>query len=271
MILKAIKCTVLGALGLAVIGGLAFGTEALSYLRSSGRSVRTVLKDSVPVEFELKRAQDLLDEILPEMHASIRAIATQEVEIDALKQDIGQSEKTLMAEASHVQKIRGELETTRASYVLGGITYSRAEVTGELARRFENYKNAELVLAGKKRLLENRQKTLAAATAALDRARSQKAVLEGQIAALEGQYRLVQAASVGSEFKIDHSKLAQTERLIAQIKKRLDVAERVLAHEGKFTEPMVAGVDAVNEQDLMAEVDEHFQGKAKQEVSRAEK
>jgi hypothetical protein len=90
----------------------------------------------------------------------------------------------------------------------------------------------------------------------LERTRGQKAALEGQIEGLEGQFRLVQAASVGSKFKIDNSKLAQTERLIAQVKKQLDVAERVLAHESKFVDSIP--VSAINEKELTAAVDEHF-------------
>jgi hypothetical protein len=60
---------------------------------------------------------------------------------------------------------------------------------------------------------------------------------------------------------VDSSKLAQTERLIAQIKKRLDVAERVLAHEGQFLEQIE--VDTVNEKDLVTQVKEYFEGPAK--------
>ena len=68
--------------------------------------------------------------------------------------------------------------------------------------------------------------------------------------------RLVKAASIGSEIQVDNSKLAKTEKLITQIKKRLDVAERVLAHESQFVQAIP--VDAVAEKDLLAQVDEYF-------------
>ena len=55
---------------------------------------------------------------------------------------------------------------------------------------------------------------------------------------------------------MDNSKLAQTEKLISDIKKRLDVAERVLAHESRFT-PHIP-VESVNEIDLLVQIDEHF-------------
>ncbi len=91
----------------------------------------------------------------------------------------------------------------------------------------------------------------------LDRTRSQKVLLEDQIQALDSQYRLVKASAVGSSVQVDNGKLAQTEKLIAQIQKRLDVAERVLAHESRFIEAIP--VDTVVEADLVAQVDEYFQ------------
>ena len=117
-------------------------------------------------------------------------------------------------------------------------------------------KEAEVVLASKERLLSNRQQSLAAAMQMLQRTKSQKALLESQIAALEAQNQLVKAAAVGSEFQIDGSKLAQSERLIAEIKKQLDVAERVLAHQSSFIQPIQ--IDVVSEKDLVDQVNDHL-------------
>ena len=256
MIFKSLKVAVLTGVGLVVAGGILFGTELGSYVRSSVRSARMVVKDNVPVEFELKRARDLLDDIIPEMQANIRQIAQQEVEINHLRGDLVQSEKSLGEEQMRVAKLRTALDTHNASYTFSGLKYSREQLKEELGRRFDRYKEAEVILAGKRRLLENREKSLTAAVQVLDRTRGQKSLLEDQIEGLEAQFRLVQASQIGSKVAIDNSKLAKTEKLIAQIKKQLDVAERVLAHEAKFTETIQ--VDIVNEKDLVAAVDEHF-------------
>ena len=90
----------------------------------------------------------------------------------------------------------------------------------------------------------------------LGRTKSQKALLADKIAALEAQHRLVQAASVGSKVQMDNTKLAQAEKLIGQIKKRLDVAERVLAHETRFTESIP--METISEAELLAQVREHL-------------
>lgn len=237
-------------------GGVIFGTDLPSYIRSSAKSVRSAVKDNVPMEFELTRARDLLNDIIPEMQANIRLIAQQEVEIANLRQDIAQSQKSLAEEQMRVGKLRDCLATSQVSFTFGNVKFTREDLKEELARKFDHYKEAEVILTGKKRLLQNRERALAAGMQAIERTRAQKALLESKIEALQGQYRLVQAASVGSKVAVDNSKLAQTEKVIAQIKKQLDVAERVLAHEARFTESIP--VDGINEKELMMAVDEHF-------------
>jgi len=258
MILKGIKVGLAATVGLAVAGGLVFGTDAVSYLYTSAKSVRTAMKDKVPTEFELQRARDLLDDIIPEMQANIRLIAQEEVEVAALGAEIERVQESLADEQARIGKLRDVLSTQQVSYTLGGLDYGREQIKGELARRFDRFKEAEVVLTGKRRLLETREQSLQAAMQMLDRTRAQKARLDDQITALESQHRLVKAASVGSRVQIDNSKLAQTEKLLAQIKKRLDVAERVLAHEARFVQPIP--VDVISEEDLLAQVDEHFSG-----------
>jgi hypothetical protein len=256
MFFRTIKWTILGVGALGLAGGALFGRDLCSYMNSSLRSAQAAVKDSVPIEFELRRARDLLDDIIPEMQANVRLIAQQEVEIESLKHDIDESRKRITEETARIHKLRDALASSQSSISFSQITYTRDQVKDDLARRLEDVKEADMILAGKQRLLSNRDKALAAAIQALDRTRSQKSLLESQIASLDGQHKLLQATSVGSSFQIDNTKLAQSERLIAQIKKQLDVAERVLAHEAKFTQPI--DVQTLTERDVMGQADEYL-------------
>lgn len=266
MCMKLIKLGLFTVVGAGLVGGMLFGRDLVSYATSGARSIRCSVKESVPVEFQLRRARDLVDDIIPEMHANIRIIAQQEVEIASLKQDIERSTKALSEERTKVAKLRDALNVQQSSYTFNSINYTHDQVKDDLAHRFDLLKEAEQVLAGKQRLLENRTKSLAAAAQTLERTRSQKSLLESQIAALESQNQLVKSQSIGTGVQIDNSKLAQTEKLIAEIKTQLDVAERVLAHEGKFTEPVQ--VDGVNETELKAQVDDYLAGKPTETAAR---
>ena len=264
MIFRWVKLGIITTVGLGLVGGLLFGGDVVSYVKSSAKGVRTAVKDSVPVEFELRRARDMLEEIIPEMHANIRLIAQEEVEVAALKAEITRAKEALSSEQNEIKVLRIALEQPQGQYRFAGRDYSRYEVKEDLATRFERFKENELVLASRVRLLESREKSMNAAVQLLEKTRGQKRILENRIEALASQYRLVKAASVGSEIQIDNGKLAQTQKLIAQIQKRLDVAERVLAHESRLVQSIP--VDTVPESDLVAQVDEYFDSRQEQDA-----
>jgi chromosome segregation ATPase len=251
---KIIKWTVLSAGGAMLAGGFLFGRDLCSYVSTGSKAVQTAVRDSVPVEFELRRARDLVEEILPEMHANIRLIAQQEVEIENLRTDIKRSEKSLDEEKTRLVALRDALDKPTAAFTIAGIQYSRDQVKEELSRRLDLRQEADAVLAGKKRLLDNRTRSLGAAVQALNRTRQQKETLQAQIASLESQHRLVVASASNTTLQLDNSKLAQSQKLIGQIRERLDVAERVLAHEGRFVEPL--RVDVVDEGELKQKTDD---------------
>jgi hypothetical protein len=109
------------------------------------------------------------------------------------------------------------------------------------------------------------RQALAAAEQQLEQMRVRKVALEGQVEALTGQYRLVQATSTRGQVKVDAGKLAQAERLVAEIRQQLNVAEHVLAREAKFTQPIP--VDTIDPQDLVARVARHFEGAPANELA----
>ena len=267
MIMKWLKRSVIVVAGVSLVGGMLFGKDVVSYVRSSAKSVQTVVKDSVPIEFELRRARDLLEEIIPEMHANVRLIAQEEVEVAALNVDIARSGDSMKEEELRIAKLRDALAEPKAQYCFAGREFPRSYVKEDLANRFERFKESELVFASKKRLLVSRENSLHAAMQMLEQTRSRKRMLQDKIESLASQHRLVKAASVGSHIQVDNSKLAQTEKLITQIKKRLDVAERILAHESQFVQAIP--VDAVVEEDLLTQVDDYFQSRDQQQTKLA--
>ena len=256
MVTKWFKKGLIAVVIFCMAGVFIFGTDMVSYLRSSVRSVQTAVKDTVPIEFELRRGRDLLLEIIPEMHANIRLIAQEEIEVANLKTDIEGSEKVLADAGQQIQLLHKKMNLQHTNYIFGEHKYSRNAVKDELSRRFEQYKESEIILKSKHRLLAAREKSLNAAVQLLEKTRSQKRLLQDKIEGLASQYRLVRAAAVGSTIQVDSSKLAQTEKLIAEIKKRLDVAERVLAHESRFVQDIP--LDTVDEKDLLVQIDEYF-------------
>jgi hypothetical protein len=183
-------------------------------------------------------------------------IAKEEVELAHLKQDIARSEEALAEQETRISRLTNLLEGEKVFFTFGDNRYSRGEVKRDLANKFERYKEAQVVLAGKRKLLEQRKRSLQSAIEMLDKARGKKAILEQKVAALASKHRLIQAASIGSEMEMSDSTLAQADKLIADIQKRLEVSERVLAHEGRFVEPIQ--MDVGTEEELISEVRGYF-------------
>jgi hypothetical protein len=258
MILKGLKYAAVGVTGMGLLGALVFGRDVVSYVSSSANSVRTAVKDSVPIEFELQRARDMVEGIIPELRANIRLIAEEEVEVAALKKDIDAMAERQVAAKQQISMLRDKLEVQQVSYRVKGREYSREHLGQQLAQKFDHFRQSDDILASKRRLLETRERSLEAALQMLERTRARKAQLDQQIEALAAQHRLLKAESVGTQVQIDGSKLAKAEKLITEITKRLDVAERVLQRESDFL-PMLE-VDALNEADLLDQVDEYFHG-----------
>jgi chromosome segregation ATPase len=249
---------VVGGLVVAGVAGVAlFGSDLSSYARSAATSVQQAAKDRVPVEFELRRAKDLLDDIEPEIRENIRTIAREEVEIAQLRDDIERTDDNVKDEKQAVIELRHQLD----SRLVVNNPHREQQLAGELSRRFERLQEAETVLEHKKQLLETRRAALAAALQTLDKVKHQKLVLEDKIKSLEAQHRMIQSASIGTGVQVDNSKLAQTEKLIAEIKKRLDVSERVLAHEGRFTSPAWRQ-QRIDTGELSARIDAYIDGEA---------
>lgn len=248
-----------GALGLAVAGALSFfffGRDALSYVLSSSRMVRDAVKDSVPVEFEIKRARDLLEELIPETHANLKLVAQEEVEVATLEEEVKREQKSVQDERCRIVTLRENVTTQKVSCQIGSRTFTRAQMIDELARSFEHFRTAEQVIDGQKKLLESRRAALDAAIQKLEKTRLARLDLSAQIESLESQFRLIQAQSHGTGFQVDTSKLAQTQKLLGDLRKRLDVAQRILAREARFTETIP--VESVSEDSLLERIDKHF-------------
>ncbi|NQV25680.1 MAG: signal peptide-containing protein [Rhodopirellula sp.] len=250
-----LKYCVAGCVSIALASGVIFGNELFSYLRTSTGAVRETVRDAVPIEFELQRARDLIDDILPEIHANVRLIAEDEVEIAALEKDLVRSSEQLATDRRLLGQLREKLHTQNVSYEIGNRDYSRKQLTEQAALKLARLKDAEMIQASKQRLLENRQKSLQAAMQMLDRARDRKAQLEQKVESLVAQHRLVKASAIGSRFHVDDSKLSKADQLLSDIQKRVDVSERVLAHDSISEITME---DVLDEDELLAEIDDHL-------------
>lgn len=256
MIFKSLKYGLIATLGAVLLGAMVFGKELVSYVRCSARSVQSAVQNSVPLEFELERAKEMVEQIIPEMNAQIRLIAQEEVEIEQLKADVEKTQEKLSREKRQIVMLRDKLDSHQISLVVNGIERPREQIAKQLQSKFRFHQEATDILASKQKLLETRLVSLQAARQGLDRAKARKSQLEQQIEGLVAKHRQLKASAVGSRVEFDSSQLTRAEKLINQITKRLAISERVLQHESDYDIFVVD--EAINEGMLLEEIDDYF-------------
>lgn len=222
-----IRKAIVTAAGASLLAVLFFGRDAVSYVSTSFGWMKDSVKSSVPVEFEIERARRMVKNLVPDIRRNMHVIAQEEVEIERLDKEIARVETTMGREKTELVKLRDDLKTEKPSYQYGGRTYTVAHVKVDMANRFERYKTHEATLASMQEIQTARRASLDAARQKLENMLVAKRQLEVDVEQLEAQYKMVEVAQTLSEHNIDDSQLGRVKDLIADIRTRLKVAERL--------------------------------------------
>ena len=250
------KKWVLGVAILLVVSLGVFGGDLWSYMRTGTAWVTQSVKSQIPVEFELQRARQLVEELIPDIQANMHVIATEEVEVQHLQTEIAGSEKRMAVQKRQMLALRGDLDGGGATFCYGRRQYTRDQLKIDLVRRLDTYRQAETTLRSKRQLLEARQRSLAAAERKLEEMHDARRRLEVELENMSARMKMVQAAEATSKLALDGSKLSQAKRSMMALKKRLDVAQKMIEREGYLTEGVP--VDEAPARDISAEIDTYF-------------
>lgn len=262
---KLIKWTLIAGAATVGTGFLLFGGHTPSYLSTAYGSVRDKVRGEIPIEFEIKRAQDLIRAIDPEIEECKRDVARAEVELDSLKEEIQRLDRTVAKGQKKIQNHRELLKDNQGNaFSLSGVTYSRREIMLDLERTLDLQKNQESLLRGKKALLENQGSSVSAARTRLDAVRGEKVKLEDVVQSLIAQKRQVEALAASSrKFDLDTSNLSRAKEVLAEVKKRLDVAQKMIQSD-LFVQQGIPVDETEPRRNILAEVDAYLQAPAEE-------
>jgi chromosome segregation ATPase len=253
-----LRKAIYGTVGLCLLGGLVFGRDAFSYFRTSCASVRDAIKSEVPLEFEIARAREMVENLVPDIRKCMHVIAEEEVNVEDLTAEVTRKQTELNRHKEQILALRSDLGGGKSNFRYAGRVYTPDEVKRDLAQRFERFKVAEETLASKQQILGAREKSLGAAREKLEGMLSSKQDLEVQIEHLEARLKTLQAAETASHVNIDDSQLARAKKLIRDLNKQLDVKERMLDAEGKITGLIPVETATEVPADLSEQIDTYF-------------
>lgn len=253
-----IKKTLIGLAATALVSTLVFGKDVFSYVKTAGCSARDAIKAEVPIEFEIERARGMVENLVPDIRKCMHVIAEEEVNVEHLYRDIARCDADLNKQKGEILALRHDVDLGKQTYQYASRTYSANDVKRDLACRFERFKTAESTLGSKKQILAAREKSVVAAREKLENMLADKRDLEVQIENLEARMKTLQAAQTATSVQLDNSQLARAKKLIGDLNKQLDVAQRVLDSEGKFTDLIPVEATPAVPEDLSAQIDEYF-------------
>ena len=265
-----IKQAVYGVAALGALASFVFGRDVMSYARTWGNSVRQTVKKEVPVEFEVTRARELVENIVPDIRNVMHVIAEQEFDLDQLTVELARKQKELASQRDAIQTQTTNLKSGQANFVFASQTYSAEQVRNDLAKRFDRFKVSDETLRREQQVMEARQKSLAANREKLDNLLAAKTDLELQLEQLEARLKVVQAAETVSTVSIDDSELTRAKKLIRELNKQIDVREKIMATDGKLTDLIPVESKQAAPKDLESQIEAYFTPKAQTSDAKAE-
>ena len=264
-----IKKALLVVVGLGVTTLVLFGRDACSYVGTTYHRLTSSVQDSVPIEFQIDRAHQMVRDLEPEIRRSMHIIAKEEVAVEQLNQQIEANEEKTAKEKGDILRLQADLGKNKDIYRYASRSYSPDEVKQDLARRFSRFKVSDDTLASMKNMRDARAKNLDAAQQKLAALVNARRKMEVDVQNLEAKRKLVEVAQASSEFVFDDSQLARAKELINDIRTRLDVAAK-LANADVNVEVEIP-LDEATPTDITDQVAEYFKlnGEEESEVRTA--
>jgi chromosome segregation ATPase len=217
---------------------------------------RETIADNVPIDFEIKRAKEMIRTLDPEIRKNMEMIAKQEVAVSQLEEQLERVDEQLARSKGDIQRLTGDLNRGSSTFVYAGRSYSEQQVRTDLTRRFERHKTQEATADKLRKILNARETGLQAAKEKLQEMQAAKRQLEVEVANLEARLELVQVAQTASEINFDDSHLSRTKELVQSISTRIGVAEKLVNADTSAVDQIQ--LDEPQSKDIVEEITRHF-------------
>lgn len=206
-------------------------TPLWSYSRCAVSWVKQSANDAVPLEWEIKRARQMIGDLQPEIAKNAKQIAREKVELARLQRQAEQCGQALAKTQSDIERLSADLRDGHAQYTYAGQTYTSAEVRDDLATRFARFKTRSETHEKLQQMVAAREASVRAAGKRMDAMLAARSQLEVEIENLQARMNSLRVAQTASELNLDDSHLSRTRELLDDIAARLEVEEETATAE----------------------------------------
>lgn len=213
----------------ALLSGITLATPIGSYARCGWDYLTNSANDAVPLEWELKRARQMIVDLTPEIHDNARRIAKEKIEVTRLERQLGDTDSRLAKAQEEIERLSGDLQSESTVYSYGGKTYTSVQVKSDLSNRFKRFKTRQQTSDKLQKMLSARQASLRSASERMEAMLDAKRQLEVEVENLQARLGALRVAQTSSELNLDDSALSRSRELLDEIATRIDVEEETMA------------------------------------------
>lgn len=254
------KTVIIGGASALVLGGLVLGTQFTSYVRTAGNEVRETVEDAIPIEFQLKRAKDMLEnELEPEIRKMKHAVAESQVEVEQLQAKLEERQGQLTKQRNELMAQNDRLKGTKnGSFLINNVSYTRAEVEEDVTKRLSRVQTLEKTFKTEAKVVEAKERAVVQNESKVEKLLEAREELKLQIEELEARVSALKAAQTVNESEFDDSKLAMVKDLLDGLEAKVTVGERELAIEDQQTTDLIPVETEETHENVTDAVDAYF-------------
>lgn len=222
-----LKKVLLGSAIVVGSGALLFGTSGASYIRTGYHNLRDTIKEQIPLDVEISRARDLINDLKPEIAGNLKVIAREEVEVARLQREVQAKNTELGKSKQAILKLKDDVQSGAKFVTYGNKAWDMDQVKKDLTARFKSYQTQEATAEKVEKILAAREKNLEGARRKLDEMLAAKRQLEVEVENLQARLTMVEVAKTSSKFSVNDSRVSAVRQTVAEIGTRIDVEERM--------------------------------------------
>jgi chromosome segregation ATPase len=252
-----VKKLILAGGALALLSSVTFGVPLYSYGRCGVSWLRDSASESMPLEWELKRARQMIADLKPEIEINAKRIAREKIDTARLQEQFDDTQSRLAKTQTDIERLTVDLESQNDYYTYGDRTYTSAQVKNDLGNRFKRFKTRKATSDKLQQMLTARQSSLKAAHERMDAMLGARRQLEVEVENLQARLGALRVAQTSSQLNLDDSQLARTRELLDEIATRIDVEEETMSVDMEYFGEI--DLDEPSDESLLDEITAYFQ------------
>jgi chromosome segregation ATPase len=243
--------------GAVALLSMAVGLPVASYTKCGVSWLRDSAGDAVPLEWELRRARQMIDGLKPEIADNAKRIAREKIEVARLEQQFEETETRLSKAQRDIERLTSDLEGGDEHFTYAGRSYTSSQVKEDLKSRFKRFKTRRSTADKLQQMLSARRASLDAAESRMEEMLSAKRQLEVEVENLQARLGALRVAQTSSKLNLDDSHLSQTRRLLDEIQTRIDVEEETMSVDAEYFGEI--NLDEASDENLLEDIASYFE------------